>query len=205
MHRFKNILKCASFRGSQSVVPAFPKFYTKLGPSPSRKPFNCFWMTEIDHSIFEYCERKLKGARSTAYTISRFDSPCRYVKSLLDEETVLWTLTNLDHSTILCSAAYVSQCVGFSYSNVTQSGGVHKNACLVTLSSRALNANLLENDWAILELYIAAFLMSLPFSHCLWPATIPNCRGVLYPEVSSQHRVVHDYFSIKWWFATLFL
>ena len=41
-----------------------PHFCIRLGPSPSRKHFKCFWATEIDQSMFELCERKENVVRS---------------------------------------------------------------------------------------------------------------------------------------------
>ena len=56
-------------------VSAPPQFCTNIGPSASRKPFNCFWMTEIGQSIFELCECKEKDGQSG--TTSCFYRPCR--------------------------------------------------------------------------------------------------------------------------------
>ena len=57
------------------------QFCTKFRPSPSRKHFNIFGLTEIDQGIFELCERKEKVSRSVGrstgyiHTNSRFYMP----------------------------------------------------------------------------------------------------------------------------------
>ena len=66
MLRFKkNLLDLLYLQilGLTTPMQASPNFYTKLAPSPSRKPSNCSWMTRTDQGVLEQWDHKEKALK----------------------------------------------------------------------------------------------------------------------------------------------